>query len=149
MQLKNADPKFKYVHAVQGGHDINSVSYYRSIGYEVCITPTKDQERTATTYLTGPDSKPGEALMQMDLVTMRISIEDAQDIEDYGRYGSGGQAHADVLEMQLANQAEALRYADTINRGDKTYFEFQNLGRGEQPLKHDEAQGDISLGREG
>ncbi len=143
--LKNKDPNFKYVLASEGGHDVNSVNYYKSLGYQTCPTPTADRADKELNFVTGAESDPGRPLMQMGLVVMRISQEEALDIDDFGRYGSGGQAHADDIELQLANQAEALRYADHVNNAGKTYFEFQNLGRGVMPLKQDEALGDVSL----
>jgi len=149
MKLVNRDDEnFKYVAAMEHGHDVNSVNYYKALGYEVCLTPTKDRTRDLN-FLTGPDSEEGRPLMQMGMIIMRISREKADDIELNGAYGSAGQVGADNVERQLENQAEAMRYADQINRGDRTYFDFKNLGRGEKPLGQDEALGDVRLGGEG
>lgn len=146
MRLANKDERFKYVAAYEVGHDVNSVNFYKSIGYEIVPTPSPDRERTETHFLAGSDSKPGEPLRQMGHVLMRISVEKHRDIERYGAYGSGGQEHADLIERQLRDQAEARGFVNQHNRGDREYFRFQNKTRAAMPLGQDEALGDVRFG---
>lgn len=150
MKLVNRqDDQYHYVAVNPDGHDINSRRYYEALGYEVCITPTKDRAKSELNFLTGSESAEGTPLMQMGMIVMRLRRESFDDLERNGRFGSSGQSHADQIERRLENQAEAMRYADYVNRGDRTYFDFKNLGRGERPLGQDEALGDVRLGGEG
>jgi len=100
MQLINKRPDRVYK-AIDKNDQMYGVAYYEMIGY---VIEKVESGPNALRFAAGKTGRPGDDLENFGHVIMSVSQERADEIEQYGVTGDGGQNEANLVEQRIVNK---------------------------------------------
>ncbi len=100
MQLLNKDPGRVYK-AINKNDQMYGVAYYEMIGY---VIHKVEAGPKALRFAAGKTGRPGDDLENFGHVIMSVTQERADEIEQFGVTGDGGQEEANLVEQRIVNK---------------------------------------------